>query len=288
MPNTSYPCSSRSSARSEPSWPPMPVMSARRVTPAMIRAWTERSPTRCAPASGPAGEAEFWGSPGRRSSSSSGSRGAGHGALEGPGRGAHVVFAAAGAEHEAVMRPAEEEARIAPAAPRGDSTARARFHHRPVARRAARGVAPGLDLVLSTAPTASLPDLDWWFLARELRVGGRMLLDDAYLPRRSHRSSTTRGRATRGRWSPVSFRTACIRKLGEDHRRRATPTHAPPRERSASPTCRRRGGWWRRPGHASSPPARASGSCGSSVRRSRLVSPACAGTASPRPDRAGG
>jgi Methyltransferase domain len=129
-----------------------------------------------------------------------------------------IVFAAAGAVHEAVTPDLNEEHRVRQAcSERGIDDSQLTFHIGP-----SQYVLPGrasreLDLVLlDGAHGFPYPILDWWFLARQLRVGGRMLLDDAYLPAVASIVDYAR---TSDAWSleePVSFRTACIRKLREE------------------------------------------------------------------------
>jgi hypothetical protein len=95
-----------------------------------------------------------------------------------------IVFAAVGCEHEAVTPvDAERERILAECERRGISTGRVTFHIGP-----SQEVLPGLesrplDLVLiDGAHGFPYPVLDWWFLAPRLRVGGRLVVDDCYLP----------------------------------------------------------------------------------------------------------
>lgn len=95
-----------------------------------------------------------------------------------------IVFAAAGTEHEAVTPdPLEQERILAECERRQIPSDRVSFRigsshqvlptlpHRP------------LDLVLiDGAHGFPYPMLDWWYLAPRLRVGGRMLVDDCYMP----------------------------------------------------------------------------------------------------------
>jgi hypothetical protein len=93
-----------------------------------------------------------------------------------------IVFAAAGAEHEAVT-PAEDEIRrtAAECGRLGVDLSRVRFH---LGR--AEDVLPGLELreldlvLIGGADGFPYPILDWWRLAPALRVGGTLLLDPAY------------------------------------------------------------------------------------------------------------
>jgi len=129
-----------------------------------------------------------------------------------------LVFAAAGVVHEAVTPDPEEERRVrAACAARGIDDANVTFH---IGR--SQDVLPALesaplDLVLvDGAHGFPYPILDWWYLAPLLKVGGRMLLDDAYL---SPVAAVVDYVRTSDAWeleAPVSFRTACIRKLRDD------------------------------------------------------------------------
>lgn len=95
-----------------------------------------------------------------------------------------IVFAAAGTEHEAVTPdPAEHERIRAECERRGISSARVSFRVG-----ASHEVLPTLpqrplDLALiDGAHGFPYPILDWWYLAPRLRVGGRLLVDDCYMP----------------------------------------------------------------------------------------------------------
>ncbi|MDQ3672495.1 MAG: class I SAM-dependent methyltransferase, partial [Actinomycetota bacterium] len=71
-----------------------------------------------------------------------------------------------------------------------------------------------LDLVLvDGAHGFPYPILDWWYLAARLKEGGRMLLDDAYLPGVASIVDYARASDAWTLEAPISFRTACIRKL---------------------------------------------------------------------------
>jgi predicted O-methyltransferase YrrM len=95
-----------------------------------------------------------------------------------------LVFAAAGAEHD-VITPAETELeRIRfEAAQRGIDVARVRFHVGPSHEVLAELPPRELDLALiDGAHGFPYPVLDWWLLARRLRIGAPLLVDDAFLP----------------------------------------------------------------------------------------------------------
>ena len=95
-----------------------------------------------------------------------------------------IVFAAGGAEHEAVSpSAAEHEAIRAECARLGISSERLRFHiglsHEVLAEREPRP----LDLALiDGAHGFPYPVLDWWYLAGQIELGGLVVLDDAYMP----------------------------------------------------------------------------------------------------------
>jgi hypothetical protein len=129
-----------------------------------------------------------------------------------------IVFAARGAEHEAVTPSAEEAERItAECERRGISTERLRFRigSSPDVLRAWE--ARPLDLVLVDGAHAfPYPALDWWFLAPHLKVGGLMLLDDAYMPPVAAVVDHLRGSPAWRLEEPVSFRTAAARKLADE------------------------------------------------------------------------
>ena len=129
-----------------------------------------------------------------------------------------IVFAARGAEHEAVTPDPAEEQRI-----REQCDALGVDHSRVVFRIGlSQDVLPSwparpLDLVLvDGAHGFPYPVLDWWFLAPHLREGGRMLLDDAYLPAVAAIVDYARASDAWALEEAVSFRTACIRKVRDD------------------------------------------------------------------------
>jgi Methyltransferase domain len=129
-----------------------------------------------------------------------------------------IVFASRGAAHEAVTPDPEEEARIRRACTERDiDDSKLTFH---IGR--SQDVLPGLghrelDLALvDGAHGFPYPVLDWWHLAPRLRVGGRMLLDDAYLPGVAAVIDYVRSSDAWELERPVSFRTALIRKLRDE------------------------------------------------------------------------
>jgi hypothetical protein len=95
-----------------------------------------------------------------------------------------IVFAARGAEHEAVTPSADEAERVrTECRRRGIAAENVRFHIGPSHEVLARWPGRPLDLVLiDGAHGFPYPVLDWWYLAPHLRVGGFLVVDDAYMP----------------------------------------------------------------------------------------------------------
>jgi hypothetical protein len=129
-----------------------------------------------------------------------------------------IVFAARGAEHVAVTPDPEEEERIRRACrEREIDDSRLTFD---IGR--SQDVLPALpardlDLVLvDGAHGFPYPVLDWWNLAPHVKEGGRMLLDDAYLPGVAAVVDYVRSSDAWELEPPVSFRTALIRKLRDE------------------------------------------------------------------------
>jgi Methyltransferase domain len=129
-----------------------------------------------------------------------------------------LVFAAAGGVHQAVTPDPDEERRIRDAcAARGIDDSSVTFHiGRSQDVLPTLGSAP-LDLVLvDGAHGFPYPILDWWYLAPRLKEGGRMLLDDAYLSPVGAILDYVQASPSWELEEPVSFRTACIRKVRDD------------------------------------------------------------------------
>jgi hypothetical protein len=129
-----------------------------------------------------------------------------------------IVFAARGADHEAVTPSAEEADRItAECERRGIATEKLRFRIGSSPDVLRTWDARPLDLVLVDGAHAfPYPTLDWWFLAPHLKVGGLMLLDDAYMPPVAAVVDHLRGSPAWRLEEPVSFRTATARKLADE------------------------------------------------------------------------
>ena len=128
-----------------------------------------------------------------------------------------LVFASAGAEHEAVTPETNEEVRFRTEAERrGVDASRVAFRiglsHEVLPQLEPRP----LDLVLvDGAHGFPYPILDWWYVAQRVKVGGRVLLDDAYMP--PVRALLDALRAD-PRWAvedAASFRTAVVKKLAD-------------------------------------------------------------------------
>jgi hypothetical protein len=129
-----------------------------------------------------------------------------------------IVFAAGGAVHEAVTPDATEEARIrSSCAELGIDDSRLTFRiglsHEVLPSWPPRP----LDLVLiDGAHGFPYPVLDWWHLSPHVRVGGRVLLDDAYLPAVTAIVDFVRASAAWELEPAVSFRTALARKVSDE------------------------------------------------------------------------
>jgi predicted O-methyltransferase YrrM len=164
------------------------------------------------------GEAEFWGLAWEALAFIERAVQPGMATLETGAGASTIVFAARGADHEALTPSADEAERItAECERRGISTERVRFRigSSPDVLRTWEG--RPLDLVLVDGAHAfPYPTLDWWFLAPHLKVGGLMLLDDAYMPPVAAVVDHVRGSAAWRLEEPASFRTAVARKLAEE------------------------------------------------------------------------
>ena len=129
-----------------------------------------------------------------------------------------IVFAARGADHEAVTPEADEEERIRAACRElGIDESGVRFligsSHEVLPGRKARP----LDLVLiDGAHGFPYPILDWWHLAPHLRVGGRMLVDDAYMPAVGALVDALRSSRAWSLEQAVGHRTVVVRKLADE------------------------------------------------------------------------
>jgi predicted O-methyltransferase YrrM len=129
-----------------------------------------------------------------------------------------IVFAARGADHEAVTPSQQEADRIvAECERRGISTGQLTFRIGSSAHVLRTWEPRRLDLVLIDGAHAfPYPTLDWWYLAPHLKVGGLMLLDDAYMPPVAAVLDHVRHSDAWKLEQPVSFRTAVARKLADE------------------------------------------------------------------------
>ena len=59
------------------------------------------------------------------------------------------------------------------------------------------------------------PTLDWWHVAPRVKVGGRVLLDDAYMPPVRAIVDALRADPSWELDAPASFRTAVVRKVAD-------------------------------------------------------------------------
>ena len=128
-----------------------------------------------------------------------------------------LVFAAAGAEHEAVTPDAEEEARIRRECERrGIDSSSVWFRIGPSHEVLPRLEPRALDLVLlDGAHGFPYPVLDWWYVAPHVRVGGLVLLDDAYMPPVRVLVDALREQPGWEVAAAVSPRTVAVRKVAE-------------------------------------------------------------------------
>lgn len=128
-----------------------------------------------------------------------------------------LVIAAAGADHEAVTPSTDEEARFrAEAKRRSVDPSRVEFRiglsHEVLPRLEPRP----LDLVLiDGAHGFPYPILDWWYVAPRVKIGGRVLLDDAYMPPVRAIVDAVRADPSWAVEDAASFRTAVVRKLAD-------------------------------------------------------------------------
>jgi hypothetical protein len=129
-----------------------------------------------------------------------------------------IVFAARGAEHEAVTPEAVEEERIRAACETlGVDHGSVRFllgsSHEVLPAREPRP----LDLALiDGAHGFPYPILDWWHLAPQVRVGGRVLVDDAYMPAVGALVDGLRASPAWEVERAVGHRTVVVRKLADE------------------------------------------------------------------------
>ena len=129
-----------------------------------------------------------------------------------------MMFAACGAEHEAVTPSADEAERIKTECERrGIPTDKLRFQIGSSHEVLPAWEARPLDLVLvDGAHGFPYPILDWWYLAPHVKVGGRMLLDDAYMAPVSVLVDYLKSRDSWRVEDTVGYRTVIVRKLADE------------------------------------------------------------------------
>jgi hypothetical protein len=130
-----------------------------------------------------------------------------------------IVFAASGARHTVVSpAPGEHERIRSWCAEHGVSTERVAF----LAQSSDAALTGGwsaepLDLaLLDGAHLFPFPALDWFFAAQSLRIGGRVVLDDAYLPSVAMVVRFLRASPSWELEGAISYRTVCFRKLDDE------------------------------------------------------------------------
>ena len=157
-----------------------------------------------------------------------------------------LAFAAGGGAHVAITPDPGEEERIRAQAARMEiDTARVRFEIGPSHEVLPR-LDPGpLDLVLiDGAHGFPYPILDWWLVAPHVKVGGRILVDDAYMPPVTALVDALRAQPAWKVEGSVGYRTAIVRKVGDELPGwdwngeriggRMSFRHLPPRERAVA------------------------------------------------------
>jgi Methyltransferase domain len=130
-----------------------------------------------------------------------------------------IVFAAAGSAHTVISPAADEHERIRSwCEENGMSTARVEFIAASSDTALVGSWTPEpLDLVLvDGAHLFPFPVLDWFFTARHLRIGGRVVLDDAFLPSVNMVVRFLRASPSWEFEGALSYRTVCFRKLDEN------------------------------------------------------------------------
>jgi predicted O-methyltransferase YrrM len=196
----------------------MPVMSARFVTRGDDRCvGTLTDQLRREPPGLHAGGSEYWGLAWDALSWLEREVRPGMATLETGSGASTLVFAAGGAEHEAVTPSVDEEARFRAACEQfGIDGTRVSFRiglsHDVLGTLEPRE----LDLVLvDGAHGFPYPILDWWLVAPRVKVGGRILLDDAYMPPVRAIVDALRAQPQWEVEEAASFRTAVVRKVAE-------------------------------------------------------------------------
>ena len=140
--------------------------------------------------------------------------------LETGSGGSTIVFAGAGCQHVAISPDADEHERVRVwCAAHGISTEHVSFLAQPSDQALMETWTPlePFDLVLlDGAHSFPFPTLDWYLTATHLRVGGRVVLDDAFLPSVNVVVRFMFGSPSWLREPLPGYRAVCFRKL--DHR----------------------------------------------------------------------
>jgi predicted O-methyltransferase YrrM len=130
-----------------------------------------------------------------------------------------IVFAAARARHVTISPSADEHGRVlAYCARRGIATDGLRFIAEPSDAALMRTWEPEpLDLVLiDGAHGFPFPALDWYLTATHLRVGGLVVLDDAFLPSVHVVVRFLRASSSWRQEPPIGYRTVAFSKLSSE------------------------------------------------------------------------
>jgi len=128
-----------------------------------------------------------------------------------------LAFARGGADHVAVTPDPGEEARVRAQADRlAIDHSRVRFEIGPSHEVLPRLEHGPLDLVLiDGAHGFPYPVLDWWYVAPHVKVGGRVLVDDAYMPPVGSLVDALRAQPQWEFDGNAGYRTAILRKVAE-------------------------------------------------------------------------
>jgi hypothetical protein len=129
-----------------------------------------------------------------------------------------MMFASRGAVHEAVTPSADEAERITKECERrGISTEDLTFRIGSSADVLRDWEPRPLDFVLIDGGHAfPYPTLDWWYVQQHVKVGGLVLLDDAYMPPVAAVVDHLRNSQAWKLEAAASFRTAVARKLADE------------------------------------------------------------------------
>lgn len=130
-----------------------------------------------------------------------------------------IVFAGRGSAHTVISPAPDEHERIRLWCDQhGISTERVKFVAESSEAALSAGWTPEpLDLALvDGAHLFPFPALDWFYTARHLRVGGLVVLDDAFLPSVNMVVRFLRSSPSWEFEGAVSYRTVCFRKLDDE------------------------------------------------------------------------